>query len=378
MKLQLFKCLLLFLILSSSCVEEYEADIEDSASPLLVVEGQISGFTSITLSRTSDIDMDGSHREIAANLKVVNENGEEFPLHETGNGIYEGYVKLDNSQKYSLYIETSDLEIYQSDFVEVVHSPGIEQLQWGLYDDGLNILISSEDPTNSTHYYRWTYEEDWSYLSFFPSRLIYENGNFRPRLPEEEFFQCFMHHKSSRINIANTRGLSRDRIHEYKLLFINPKTEFKLNYDYTINVHQYALTKEAYEYWELLKKNTEKIGGLFDPQPVALLGNIHCITDASKAVIGYISAGDCDSVRLYLNHNQLPFSHYFDPYSECQRDSVFNDPRYTDHIFGSSNTVIISAAYNGGTNPSHFWVSSPECMDCRLLGGSLEKPPYFP
>jgi hypothetical protein len=100
-----------------------------------------------------------------------------------------------------------------------------------------------------------------------------------------------------------------------KKLVSYPYEASQFRWVYTINVTQYALTKEAYEYWDNLKKNTEKIGSIFDPQPFADFGNIHCISDPDEPVIGFISACSTSQKRLYIFYSQV---HYPYDLSDCK------------------------------------------------------------
>ena len=61
---------------------------------------------------------------------------------------------------------------------------------------------------------------------------------------------------------------------------------------YSINVKQYALSHEAYLFFEKIKKNTEQLGSIFDPQPSELQGNIHCITNPAETVVGYVDISE--------------------------------------------------------------------------------------
>jgi hypothetical protein len=41
---------------------------------------------------------------------------------------------------------------------------------------------------------------------------------------------------------------------------------------YSINVRQYGLTKEAYNYWQIIQKSSQQSGSIFDPQPAQVIG----------------------------------------------------------------------------------------------------------
>ncbi len=68
-----------------------------------------------------------------------------------------------------------------------------------------------------------------------------------------------------------------------------PTGSEKLSVAYSDLIRQYAISKEAFNFWTNLKKNTEQLGSLFDLQPFTELGNIQCINNPSVKCIGYIS-----------------------------------------------------------------------------------------
>ena len=51
-------------------------------------------------------------------------------------------------------------------------------------------------------------------------------------------------------------------------------------------VNQYALTREAHEYWTLKKNNSESLGGLFDPLPSQAASNFRCVSHPDEPVFG--------------------------------------------------------------------------------------------
>jgi hypothetical protein len=93
-------------------------------------------------------------------------------------------------------------------------------------------------------------------------------------------------------------------------------------------VFQYGLTKEAYDYLGKMKKNTEQIGSIFDPQPSYLTGDIQCISDPSEKVIGFISFGVIREKRVFISPFEISkinknwfYTHYCE-YLEPNQDSI--------------------------------------------------------
>jgi hypothetical protein len=74
-------------------------------------------------------------------------------------------------------------------------------------------------------------------------------------------------------------------------------------------VYQYALTKDQYDYWTELKKNSEQLGTLFDAQPSQLNSNIHSM-EIHRLVLGYppqFKKEDFVGINKMDNMNYLPY-----------------------------------------------------------------------
>jgi len=179
-------------------------------------------------------------------------------------------------------------------------------------------------------------------------------------------FTCYKDLESTSILHASSARLVNDIISLAPLTTISNGSE-KISQLYSIMVYQYPLTKDGYEYWEQLKKNTEKIGTIFDPQPSANKTNIHCLSDPSEIVIGYISASNINSKRLFIyNQEVLPWNYG----TGCTETLVPKDS--LDYYF--TNFYIPTRQ---GNNPSDFFGSVPPCVDCTLAGTNV-KPGFWP
>src|SRR6202012_4114028 len=85
-----------------------------------------------------------------------------------------------------------------------------------------------------------------------------------------------------------------------------PLTSEKVETKYSIIVRQYALTQEAYNFYQNIKKNTEQLGSIFDAQPSQLSGNIHNVTNPNEPVVGYVTVSTVQSKRIFIAHESLP------------------------------------------------------------------------
>lgn len=367
------------LILLAGCKEEFHPPVSNSTNyNYLVVEGNIvagDDSTFVHLTRTVPVsDTSIIQPELNASITVESENGSTYPLQEKGNGFYFAPpLNISTNENYRLHIITSNGKEYASEYVPVKITPPIDSISWKLDENtGVTIYATAHDATGNTRYYRWDYVETWERRSQDSSVLIYDPSlhNVRYRVPAEQVYRCWNTDTSSEILIANTAGLSADVLFE-KPLTNMPYGSYKINWVYSIDVKQYALTEQAYEYWENLKKNTEEQGGIFGPQPFADYGNIRCLTDASEPVLGYISANSVSQQRIYIYWRDVQWPY---AYRECVDTTVTKEMIETVY----SGPIFLPVTYVFQP-PGAVFGRSAECVDCRLNGGGTTvRPPYMP
>ncbi|MBC3538203.1 DUF4249 domain-containing protein [Rufibacter sediminis] len=365
----------LCLLFLASCEEPYAPEVVEGPNSFLVVSGFINsnGPTTIKLSRTQNLSDESAPKvQSGATVALEEENGNTFPLRETEAGTYfASALPIIGDKKYRLVISASG-DRYASDYLEVKYTPTIDDITWKTDDGNLQVSVSSHDDQNNTRYYRWEFEETWEYSAYYYSVLEYVNGQMRDRDPRNQINLCWRFNNSSSIQIGNTVRLSQDVMSNFPLLSI-PSNSEKLNRKYSILVKQYALTKEAYDYWEALKKNTESIGTLFDPLPTQLTGNIRSLTTPSEPVIGFMAISSVQEKRIFISRSDLPTgwgirSQFcpFDTVKVGEEGEYFSGSGYlpVDRIYSNSMALI---GYAG---------ASSSCVDCRVFG-TTQRPAYW-
>ena len=365
--------LILFLVFLFACKEPFISPEVSSTPSYLVVDGylQTLGQATIRLSRTRSLnDSASSSPELNAQLDLLIDNTTDVSFTEVGNGQYSlSTALLDDNHFYQLHIRTTNGKEYVSDSLFAKPSPAIDSVNWTLDPTGLNVFVNTHDQTANTRYYRWEYQETWEHFAHDHSLLIYKGGTVVPRTAAEEIFECWKSDTLTDILIGSTEKLNTDVVYMQPVKFI-PVTADEVSKLYSIIVYQYAISKEAYQYWDNLKKNTELRGSLFDPQPSQVSGNIHCISNPEEPVLGFVSAGSVTSQRIFINHDDLSYWYYTYPY-ECNTIVIgFGDvPRYF------ADTLLTTPLYSELTGIRGVAV---ECADCRYGGGSNTKPSFFP
>jgi hypothetical protein len=262
---------------------------------------------------------------------------------------------------------------YLSEYTTLKASPPIDSISWDVRDDGVDIYVNTHDATNNTRYYRWNYIETWQYNTRYRSLVTYDEY-YQPivRRSDEYVDHCWETGYSSQIMLGTSIQLKDDVIRRYKLLSI-PKGSVKFAWKYNIVVRQQALTESAYLYWQAVQKTTESLGGLFDPLPSEVIGNIQCITNPAERVIGYWDGGVTSSKMIFINYDEVP-ADFFRPFN-CKVDSISLDELRTTHYEGP----VLMPLVDLNNRLTGYTFSSPECSDCNavLNNATTVKPPFW-
>jgi hypothetical protein len=356
------------------CREPYLPPEIQNVKNYLVVDGTLhigSDSTYITLSRTRSLqDSVPNIPELNAQVTVVSQNGLRFDLKSVGNGVYAtDYLGLSPNERCQLWISTADGKQYLADSILVLNSPPIDSVSWKQdtfsvdNKKGVYIYVTTHDPNNSTWYYRWEYQETYEYHAKYDSYLFWKNNTYVPRLPSEHTYACWKDHVSTELMLATSVGLQQDIIFENPLVFI-PQGSQELSVLYSILVKQTALTREAYDYLQSLRKNTELTGSIFDPQPSQNTGNIRCLEDANEPVLGYVYASTVQKERLYISYRVIQHWGYFIMGCELLTGDSTLAGRGLFPIEQVQRTI-------------YHWAEQ-SCVDCTLDGGRTIKPGYWP
>ena len=369
----------LFILLSfliGSCVDPYHPPAVTAPNTYLVVDGFLNGAgaSTIRLSRTQNLsEIKKPPLETRASVRVESERGESYGFVDQGDGAYtlvDGGLQF--NQAYRLRIKTANGREYLSDYVTIKQTPKIDSLSWRPQDQGVQFYVTTHDVDNKTRYYRWEYEETWEYFSAFYSQFEYVNKSFVPRY--ENVNHCWRSEKSTGIFIGSSVQLTQDVINKAPLLFVSALNSNRLRFRYSLLVKQYAQTAESFEYWQNLKKNTESLGSLFDPQPFQVIGNIHGVTDPEEPVVGYLSGHSVEEKRIFVTSPELPPWRIPSMYEACLPDTaplVRTPMKASAADMAESGAIPIDEIRSPFGTIIAYRMSAPFCVDCRTVGTNI-------
>lgn len=378
-KMKKLQIVILLLITAFGCRKPFTPVLSADNKHYLVIEGTIDGADStfFRLSRTKDVDtLKTIIPELGAAVTIESDANTTIPLAAIRPGIYAAPpFNLVATQKYRLHVRTSDGLEYESDYVMVKNSPAIDSVGFKANASGVGVYVNAHDNTNLTRYYRWEYTEAWQFHTQYISQYLAPTIG---RPTDQQIYACYAADTSSNVVIATTKSLTNDVLFQSPITMVASNSE-KVEKRYSIMVKQYALTPDAYAFWQNLQNNTEKLGSIFSVLPSEAPSNYHCVTNPGVLVVGYLSAGSAASKRIYVNASQLPSSYSAQYPVGCELDTTFNNPKtkaqntMTD-IYNGSNGVytLVEGLYlpppDPFGHPTAYTYSTNICVDCTIRG----------
>jgi len=369
----LFKYGLFMLVTMVSCRDPFEPELSTFSTEVLVVEGfiELEGESIVRLSKTSPLQS-----EITGNLVssafISLSDGEDnrWDFVELEEGIYSLEGSFSENSTYFLHIQLSNGHTYRSEPLIPVITPEIEVLDYIRDEDGVEIFVSTRG-TEAAQYFLWTFEEHWIFQPGVVSQLIYENGTVRRRSEQERIDRCWDSNINPSIVLQNAARFEDNRILQRELVRI-PNLSEKLTQRYSIEVKQMAIDQSAFDFWDILRRNSEDVGGIFSPLPSLITGNIQSLSEEVPQAIGHISMGKTSTKRIYIDLDDVfPWPVFIPEYEFC---FVLNDtipPNLASTQFASGNLVPARDIFNQMGVLLGYRASSRACTDCTLRGTNV-------
>ena len=373
--------LALSLFILSGCIEEFEADIPEEDSSLLVVEGTIcSGkMNTFILSRTQPVNSSYTPRMVVgAKVSVRGSDGSEYRAEEAG-GYYACWIEsLNPDAEYSLHIET-DGEVYESEPQKPLRTENIAEVH-GVQDtpdSDIDILITPDAPFESGHanYYSWTYDETWEVQSDYTTSVFYDIELMDAVIKPNQFsWRGWKDAASSAIMVGGSANYEGQHIQNLKLYDIGHHLDERMYHRYTSLVHQRAITKAEYEYELARRQAGLEMGGLFTPQPSALPTNIHCLT-ANRHVIGFVGCSmNTSEYRFFLDASDYAIRL---PVHDDTREWLTNPQSWLCRQMVESGMFLCVWEISGTTGSLETAWATEQQLDVRYKGAYIEKPDFW-
>ncbi|QLC66417.1 DUF4249 domain-containing protein [Flavobacterium sp. LPB0248] len=366
----------------SSCTEQYvyqNQDFEDAMSVEATLTNELK-HQEINISRTRLVNDTIKKPESGANVTVVDSDGNVFNFNEKdGKYISVNEFKAEPNKNYQLKITTSSRKSYVSS-TEILPTENSIDLETEIADKdgarGVQVNVKSFDPTNTSKYYRYEYEETYKIITPYniQTRLkLVQKSDYSysfEKVPAEPNTQiCYTTKHSTGIRQTNTVNLTEDRV-KYPVRFIN-NTDYMLTNRYSIMVSQYTQSQSAYDYYYKSKKMIDS-GELLSPnQPGYVSGNIKSTTDLHEKVVGYFEVASVSKKRIFFNFNDIfPLEKPVKYFQTCDaRPYNFDEIERQNYLLLSTHVYIADGP--GGIIPTSFIMVEKKCGDCTTFSSNV-------
>ena len=349
------------LLLLYACITDFEPKGIEEVADILVVEGIITdNETTITLSRSVNLSNYGGEefgRLFVHDAKVYVEcdDGTQFMANpSTWDGRYRIKTgQLDLKRKYCLKIEIEDIE-YHSDFSHPINTPEIDSIFWlkGGSGQPVKIYLATNSPQDDLRYYRWSYKEDWEINSAF--------------LLEPYPYYCWNKAESEELLLGTAEKTEFGQMMEI-ISEIAPSSD-RFSVLYRVDITQNAINKRAYDYFLNIKKNAENTGTIFAPIPSELRGNIRCLSDPKRPVIGYVDVSTTTKKSRYIYRRE---GVYEPPYRGCFLMEA-HEICEMENIFPCIGLPYYYIVYDRFPPVKYL---HQKCVDCTFLSSNTTQKP---
>ncbi|MCE7992174.1 MAG: DUF4249 domain-containing protein [Roseivirga sp.] len=356
-------CLTALAFITAACSEVVDLKTENEEGAL-VVYGRITNGTlgnEISLSRSTRSGL--PPRAVSgASIELLGNQGNSgrYIEGEEGTYIFDGSLIGVPGQAYHVRIQLADGTVYESvpeimpelsarDTLKYVLQEIEEISNQGVATSRFVISIFADteilDPRPDL-FLKWDIEEVYSFQQAF---LPMHNFPFYTRntcYVKEELEQ-------QRVLLYDGSQLRANSISDQRVVDRTIDDDFRgVHY---FNYIQQSLTTGAYNFWQGLDRNVNRVGSIFDQPPGALSTNLFNVNDPSEDVLGYFEATAADTVRLKITNaivdRFFPVPCVSPPEVDFARFMCF---RCIERLF------------------------EPECLDCLLIPKStLNRPVYF-
>jgi hypothetical protein len=393
---RLITAIISLMLFFMGCISPFEPDLQGE-NGLLVVEGSIiKGRETqvIMISKTSPISQPEYLPLENCNVRVMDNTGNEFVFNEELPGKYVANIDdawLNYDKQYKLIFTTSSGDVYESSYQVLLETAAVDSI-YGIREfhyspkteaetnSGVQFYVDLDAPDHASRYYRWVLEETWE--SFVKNKIwaVYDGQTIQLFNPDDSLQHCWKTKDVTGLDADSAVLLSTNRIKKIPLHFVESSSQ-KLFVKYCATIKQYALNADAYDYWYEKERELRESGNIYAIQPSQPKSNIHNTNNPDELVMGFFWVASSTIKRVFIKnpdpHEMILSCHWMGAY--CESDDM-ND--ILDQLY-----YIISLYPEDLTDPPYYITRNfgtqfhialtPQCLDCRIVGGDARKPDFW-
>lgn len=335
--------LITFMVLMA-CVERIDFKVPP-AKYQMVVEGMITDSTgpyTVTLSEAMNVDTDTIVRVpiTRATLTLYDDQGNSESLTETSPGTYvtHGLIQGKVGRAYHIRIETLAGNIFESEPDLLFPVGELEAIRFEyekrtvvetfgeVAADVFNIYVDASAGTEKENYVRWKFTgiykvitEPKEHNTWNPPYLPYRNpfpcsgyiltggapGGLLVQVGDCECCTCWAKHFETKPQLSDMQLISGSQFRNVKVGEV-PINSTTFHEKYMVEVDQMSLSRQAFEFFKLMRAQKEGSSSLFQPPSGEIRGNIRAVNNTDP-VIGLFYATALQRKSIFIQKTDVPY-----------------------------------------------------------------------
>lgn len=361
-------------------------------------------FQEIKISRTYTLEESAPKFETEAVVYVTDDANNRYDFEESDTSyISATQFQASPERQYQLHVLTKNGKSYVSSIEKLTTQTPLESIEAKAVTRnnvlGVEISANSSDPTNTSKYYRYEYEETskivvpkWTSTKAVAN--MFSAGSkpkgeiiFTQRTTEARF--CFSSQKSNSILLTSTNNLSADKVINFPLRFIS-STDTYIRNRYSILVKQYVQSLASYTYYATLKSISNSGNLLSQTQPGFFSGNIKSVDNPREKVIGFFDVSSYSEKRLFFNFidifpkEKIPEYQYYCPdenqIMQGAPELYYYNYCFTDDPLCKGNEILDFISTNSkayySSKETVYLLYPIQCGDCSVFSSNI-KPSFW-
>jgi Domain of unknown function (DUF4249) len=267
----------------------------------------------------------------SAQVSIYDDLQNKISLNEISPGIYETDAnELTGAigRSYYLSIKTQTGIQYQSSVQKMTNPGEISNLYFEFqdeeqpkYSDALKVYIDAKGVSDKENLFRWR----WTTIHTTKSRPeLHTEPIPRGERPAPEPCSgyiyngrlikvgdctcciCWSYNYNDGAFVSQNDYVSENQFNKQYLGMI-PVTSMHFYDRYYIEIQQLSLSEEAYNFWNLAKKQQQGSTDIFQPNAIKIRGNVKSITNPDEDVLGFFGASGVAIRSLYIPVSEVPY-----------------------------------------------------------------------
>jgi len=299
------------------CITPYQPDTKALEGKMLIVDGYITdqpGPHQVSLSYTANFTFNALNMVVTeATVAVTDDLGNRQSFTEIGRGVYRTPASFQGQagRTYKLTIALPDGRRYESKPEKIKPAPAIDRI-YDEYDErpvdgffaadkGFSVYLDTRDPATAGDYYRWVWTHFEPLVYCNTVRLASGDGSAEYGIYCcQDCWDIVRCTNADCINVTSDEQVNGKAISRQFLL----RAPYTAQSGYYVELEQLAISREAYLYYKTIEGLTKSNGGIFDPAPAPLTGNIVSVSNPGEKVIGFFSASGSQKVPYTVDRSK--------------------------------------------------------------------------